>query len=114
MCSSDLFPSHDMGGSDNTVEIIKKLMHDWNISGVIKQVEWKNFGENRSACFREARESLKADAMLVLDADDTITGKINAITTEGRDCAEIGIETGNIKFNQRRLFSMKRVGACCK
>jgi len=99
---------HDTGSSDNTVEIIKKLMHDWNISGVIKQVEWKNFGENRSACFSEARESLKADAMLVLDADDTINGKINAIALDGRDCAEIGIETGNIKFNQRRLFSMKR------
>ena len=102
------FCIHDTGSSDNTVEIIKKLMHDWNINGIIKQVEWKNFGENRSACFREARASLKADAMLVLDADDTITGKINAITLNGRDCSEIGIETGNIKFNQRRLFSMKR------
>lgn len=104
----DTFCIHDTGSEDNTMEIIEKLMHEWNTPGILRKTEWANFGENRTAVFREARKKLKANAMLVLDADDIIYGKPNALTLSGKDVAEMTIETGNIKFNQRRLFTTKR------
>lgn len=58
----------DTGSTDNTTNIIKKMMKD--IPGELIQRPWKNFGYNRTEVATLTRD--KADYTLMLDGDMTV------------------------------------------
>lgn len=58
----------DTGSEDGTQEIIRRALAD--VPGTLHEVEWRNFGHNRTELARLARGA--ADYLLMLDADDTI------------------------------------------
>jgi len=104
----DTYCIHDTGSSDNTIEIIKELMATWKISGIIRQVEWHDFGTNRTMVFEDIQKNIKIDTIWVTDADDEVIGKKNAITLNGKDVANITIKCGSMQFAVRKLFNAKR------
>jgi len=64
----DYFVIVDTGSTDNTRELIEDFKK--KVPGELHQMEWKNFGWNRSESIKLTKG--KADFLLLLDADDTI------------------------------------------
>lgn len=64
----DYFVIVDTGSTDMTREIIKTFKD--TVPGELHEMEWKNFGWNRSESVKLTKG--KADYILLLDADDTI------------------------------------------
>ena len=59
-------------GSDRTKDIIRKVMHERNIKGVIHDHTWEEFGPTRTKAFIASREHCPDGWSWVIDADDTI------------------------------------------
>lgn len=57
----------DTGSSDNTIDLITSYFSSQGIPGELHQIEWQNFGHNRSLAIQLARP--KADYLLFMDAD---------------------------------------------
>ena len=53
----------DTGSTDGTQDCIKKYFEDNNIQGELHEVQWKNFGYNRTLVFEKAKN--KGDYYLV-------------------------------------------------
>ncbi len=68
----DAYFISDTGSTDNTMELIRDFFIKKNIPGYIEQVEWKNFGFNRTLALQMAYN--KTDYLFIFDADDTIHG----------------------------------------
>lgn len=64
----DYFVIVDTGSTDNTKEIIEEFKS--TVPGELHQMEWRNFGWNRTESIKLTKG--KADFVLLLDADDTI------------------------------------------
>lgn len=62
----------DTGSTDGTQEIIRVHMQTLGIPGELHERDWVDFAHNRTECFRLAKG--KADWLLTLDADATLTG----------------------------------------
>lgn len=60
----------DTGSEDATVDLVKSLLR--GVPGALHERPWQNFGTNRSEALRLASGS--ADYLLLLDADETISG----------------------------------------
>jgi GT2 family glycosyltransferase len=63
----------DTGSTDNTKEIITNFFKEKNIPGELYERPWVNFAHNRTEAFDLADG--KADYMMVMDADDLMTGE---------------------------------------
>ena len=75
LCSFVTFDAYyisDTGSTDNTMEIIRDFFAKRNIPGHIEQVEWRNFGFNRTLALQMAFQ--KTDYLFIFDADDMIHG----------------------------------------
>ena len=59
----------DTGSTDDTISIITNYFDKHQITGIIINEPFKNFGYNRSFALNIAREKSKADFLLLLDAD---------------------------------------------
>lgn len=68
----DAYYISDTGSTDNTIDIIRDFFKQKNIPGHIEQVEWKDFGFNRTLALQMAFN--KTDYLFIFDADDTIHG----------------------------------------
>ena len=68
----DAYYISDTGSTDNTMEIIRDFFKNRNIPGSIEQVEWRDFGFNRTLALQMAFN--KTDYLFIFDADDTIHG----------------------------------------
>ena len=68
----DAYYISDTGSTDNTMELIRDFFEKKNIPGCIEQVEWRNFGFNRTLALQMAFN--KTDYLFIFDADDTIHG----------------------------------------
>jgi glycosyltransferase involved in cell wall biosynthesis len=64
----------DTGSSDNTVEVIKSLFDGIGKTGEIYHDKWTDFGSNRSLALQRCYG--KADWALMIDADDSIEGRL--------------------------------------
>lgn len=70
----DYYVICDTGSTDNTIEVIRSFMLEKDIEGEIYEVEWKNFGYNRSQALQLCQG--KAEYCWVIDADDRISGNL--------------------------------------
>jgi len=68
----DAYYISDTGSTDNTMELIRDFFRRKNIPGHIEQVEWRDFGFNRTLALQMAFN--KTDYLFIFDADDTIHG----------------------------------------
>ena len=68
----DAYYISDTGSTDNTMELIRDFFHQRNIPGYIEQVEWRDFGFNRTLALQMAFN--KTDYLFIFDADDGIYG----------------------------------------
>ena len=60
----------DTGSTDNTVSLIKGLMHEYNIPGEVHEIPFKSFSQARNDALDKCRESkLEFDHILLSDAD---------------------------------------------
>jgi glycosyltransferase involved in cell wall biosynthesis len=67
----DYWIIHDTGSTDDTCKIIKNFFDQRNIDGKLVEVEWKDFGTNRTKVVEQAINLLKHKNyyLLLLDAD---------------------------------------------
>jgi len=68
----DAYYISDTGSTDNTIELIREFFSKKNIPGHIEQVEWRDFGFNRTLALQMAFN--KTDYLFIFDADDAIHG----------------------------------------
>lgn len=100
----DYFVIVDTGSTDNTKEIIEEFKSV--VPGELHEMEWKNFGWNRTESIKLTKG--KADYVLLLDGDDTIN--INDIDGFKSKLSGDGYHihhTGNLDFTLPRLITSK-------
>ena len=68
----DAYFISDTGSTDDTMELIRAFFKKRNIPGHIEQVEWRDFGFNRTLALQMAFN--KTDYIFIFDADDSIHG----------------------------------------
>jgi len=68
----DAYFISDTGSTDNTMDLIRAFFKKRNIPGHIEQVEWRDFGFNRTLALQMAFN--KTDYLFIFDADDSIHG----------------------------------------
>ena len=75
LCSYITFDAYyisDTGSTDNTMDLIRDFFKQRGIPGHIEQVEWRDFGFNRTLALQMAFN--KTDYLFIFDADDSIHG----------------------------------------
>lgn len=98
----DYFVIVDTGSTDNTKEIIEEFKR--TVPGELHEMEWKNFGWNRSQSIKLTKG--KADFVLLLDGDDTI--HIDNIEEFKKNLKGDGYHihhNGNLDFTLPRLIN---------
>lgn len=68
----DAYFISDTGSTDNTMDLIRAFFKEKGIPGHIEQVEWRDFGFNRTLSLQMAFN--KTDYLFIFDADDSIHG----------------------------------------
>jgi hypothetical protein len=68
----DAYYISDTGSTDNTIDLIRTFFCHRNIPGHIEQVEWRDFGFNRTLALQMAFN--RTDYLFIFDADDSIHG----------------------------------------
>jgi hypothetical protein len=68
----DAYYISDTGSTDNTIDLIRAFFNHRNIPGHIEQVEWRDFGFNRTLALQMAFNT--TDYLFIFDADDSIHG----------------------------------------
>ena len=68
----DAYYISDTGSTDNTMDLIRTFFKARGIPGEIEQVEWRDFGFNRTLALQMAFQ--KTDYLFIFDADDSIHG----------------------------------------
>jgi hypothetical protein len=68
----DAYFISDTGSTDNTIQLIHDFFKKRKIPGHIEQVEWRDFGFNRTLALQMAFN--KTDYLFIFDADDSIHG----------------------------------------
>ena len=68
----DAYYISDTGSTDNTMDLIRAFFKERGIPGHIEQVEWRDFGFNRTLALQMAFN--KTDYLFIFDADDSIHG----------------------------------------
>lgn len=68
----DAYFISDTGSTDNTMDLIRAFFKERGIPGHIEEVEWRDFGFNRTLSLQMAFN--KTDYLFIFDADDSIHG----------------------------------------
>ncbi|HZF51472.1 MAG TPA: glycosyltransferase [Polyangiaceae bacterium] len=93
----------DTGSSDDTANRIRASLE--GIPGELHHSPWVNFGANRTKALALARD--KADYVLVIDADMTVSYELNAKRGLSADSYMIRY-AGDLDYRQRLLLSGRR------
>lgn len=63
----------DTGSTDDTPGIIEEYLNSSNLTGIVHNTPWKDFGHNRTECFKLAKKTYKdSDYLMTLDADEVL------------------------------------------
>lgn len=96
-------------GSGKTKDIIRKVMYERNIKGVIHDHTWEEFGPTRTKAFQASREHCPNGWSWVIDADDTIVGdppseQYWSNIPENVTHMNVKIEHGALRHHRPQLF----------
>ena len=83
----DAYYISDTGSTDNTMDLIRGFFKDRSIPGHIEQVEWRDFGFNRTLALQMAFQ--KTDYLFIFDADDSIHGDFRLPDTLTHDAYQL-------------------------
>lgn len=92
----------DNGSTDGTQELVKEFFEKKGIPGELHEVEWVDFGHNRSEAL--ALCDGKADYILMIDADDRILGKPKIDLKDEKDGYALRIKRGNFTWWRNQIF----------
>ena len=96
----------DNGSTDGTQEFIKEFFDEKGIEGEVHNVEWVNFGHNRTECLEKLHS--KTEYIVMIDADDRIVGKpdlsIENLRKEGCDGYGLRISRGDFIWWRNQVF----------
>jgi glycosyltransferase involved in cell wall biosynthesis len=87
----------DTGSTDDTLDVIRGL--DYPVPIHLHQRPWTNFAHNRTESLRLAAPA--ADYLLLLDADETIEGRLPELTADGY---HLLVRIGGIQFHKLLLI----------
>jgi hypothetical protein len=83
----DAYFISDTGSTDNTMDLIRGFFKERSIPGHIEQVEWRDFGFNRTLSLQMAFN--KTDYLFIFDADDSIHGDFRMPTNLTHDAYQL-------------------------
>ena len=96
----------DNGSTDGTQQMIKEFFEEKGIEGEVHDVEWVNFGYNRTEALKMCEDKTKY--ILMVDADDYIVGKpdvnISRMDEEGLDGYGLRIKRGEFTWWRNQIF----------
>lgn len=102
----DCYCIGDTGSTDDTKEVIKKVMEEEGIPGEIFDIEWKGFGDARTRVLDRIRELEMAKYALILDADEYLEGNKKVITLKNATVGKVLMKTEGIEFWTPRILDM--------
>jgi len=92
----------DNGSTDGTQELVKEFFEKKGIPGELHEVEWVDFGHNRTEAL--ALCDGKADYILMIDADDHLVGKPKLDLKDEKDGYALRISRGNFTWWRNQIF----------
>lgn len=103
----DEFCIVDTGSTDGTQDLVRNLMYDHKIQGVILDRPWVDFGHNRTEALSYARAG-GSDYCLMIDADDVLAVPSGfEWPTLMHDCYDMRIRHVTIEFPRTQIFRTK-------
>lgn len=94
----------DNGSTDGTQEFVKNFFKEKGIPGELHEVEWVDFGHNRSEALALCKG--KADYVLMIDADDQLLGTPKIDLKEEKDGYALRIKRGNFTWWRNQIFKV--------
>ena len=92
----------DNGSTDGTQEYIKKYFEEKGIPGELHEVEWINFGKNRTEALKLCDG--KADYIIMIDADDKVVGDLKIPDELELDGYALRIKRGDFTWWRNQVF----------
>lgn len=92
----------DTGSTDGTQEYIKNYFKEKGIPGELHEVEWTNFGENRSEALKLCDG--KAEYIVMIDADDRLMGDMKIPDNLDLDGYALRIKRGDFTWWRNQIF----------
>jgi glycosyltransferase involved in cell wall biosynthesis len=110
----DSYAISDTGSTDDTKEIIKRVMDAAGKRGIIQDDAWVSFGHNRSLALKAAREQEPDGWSLMMDADDSMAGDAppTAFWTtvpESLNAFRVNIVHGALRHHRTQIFSNRHL-----
>lgn len=97
---------HDTGSTDNTVDLARKKLAEFDVPSEVSIVPWSDFSSNRNLALNAAEG--KADYVLFFDADDKLDGQIQ-LPKLNLDGYTLNVRRGNNLF--RRMLIVRNNGS---
>jgi len=92
----------DNGSTDGTQDLIKNFFKEKGIPGELHEVEWVDFGHNRTEALKLCDG--KADYIFMIDADDKLVGKPNFDFSDEKDGYGMRIKRGDFTWWRNQIF----------
>ncbi len=92
----------DNGSTDGTQQLVKDFFEDKGIPGELHEVEWVDFGHNRTEALNLCKG--KADYCLMIDADDELRGKMELPRDMNAEGYALRIQRGDFTWWRTQIF----------
>ena len=92
----------DNGSTDGTQDFIREFFEEKGIPGELHEVEWVNFGHNRTEALTLCDG--KAEYSLMIDADDRIVGKMELPKKMDMDGYSVKIKRGDFTWWRNQIY----------
>lgn len=102
----DYYVICDNGSTDGTQQMVKEFFDSKGIEGEVHDVEWVNFGHNRTEAIKKCEGKTKY--ILMVDADDFLVGNpqidVAKMESEGLDGYGLRIRRGEFTWWRNQIF----------
>ena len=102
----DAYYISDTGSTDNTMDIIRAFFNARGIPGTIDEVEWRDFGFNRTLALQMAFN--QTDYLFIFDADDSIHGNFEMPKNLTHDAYQLKLGNSFVYFRTLIVNNRKR------
>lgn len=110
----DSYAICDTGSTDDTKEIISRVMAEAGKPGIIQDDAWVNFGHNRSLALKAARDQEPEGWSIMMDADDSLAGTpppadFWTSIPPSLNAFRINITHGSLRHHRTQIFSNRHL-----